>query len=314
MNKKKLLILVLFVSMIGLVSASLTDSLISYYKLDEQDVSGSGTIYDSLGINNATNVGASNSTGIIENAYDFESTETDRIRIDDGTGDFSQIGDQDFTLNVWVKPESLANYRTIFGATDDGGVIVFVNGSGKVCLACKGFPHVAGTDAIYSGEWSMVTMTFNASANTFLYYINGTADSGGAVSFTDTFSTGSGYDIGTFGTTSYPFDGIIDEFGMWTRILTSTEITDLYNSGDGLTYPFAPVDTCTCPGAGNNWEIDHSDACIINDDCDLTTGTLSFTGSGTTKINATITTTNLGDPGATGILEILSNALIWIKG
>ena len=74
------------------------------------------------------------------------------------------------------------------------------------------------------------------------------------------------------------------------------------------------VDTCTCAGAGNDWEIDHSDYCNITDACDLTTGTLSFTGAGITKCDAVIETTNLGDPGATGILKILSDCLIWIKG
>lgn len=31
---------------------------------------------------------------------------------------------------------------------------------------------------------------------------------------------------------------LIDEFGIWDRVLTSGEITELYNSGIGLTYPF----------------------------------------------------------------------------
>jgi len=63
------------------------------------------------------------------------------------------------------------------------------------------------------------------------------------------------------------------------------------------------ADTCTCPGAGNDWEIDMSDYCNITEACDLTTGTLSFTGTGITRINSTIKTTNLGDPGANGILK-----------
>ena len=33
-------------------------------------------------------------------------------------------------------------------------------------------------------------------------------------------------------------DGLIDEFGIWGRALTTTEIADLYNAGNGLTYPF----------------------------------------------------------------------------
>jgi len=74
----------------------------------------------------------------------------------------------------------------------------------------------------------------------------------------------------------------------------------------------APVDTCTCPGAGENWEIDMSDYCNITDACDLTTGTLSFTGAGWCNCNASVDTTNLGDPGASGILYIQDSCIITI--
>ena len=36
-------------------------------------------------------------------------------------------------------------------------------------------------------------------------------------------------------------NGIIDEVGFWNRELTSSEVTDLYNSGAGLAYPLVPV-------------------------------------------------------------------------
>lgn len=72
----------------------------------------------------------------------------------------------------------------------------------------------------------------------------------------------------------------------------------------------AVTDTCTCPGLNNNWEINHEDSCVINDNCDLGTGTLSFTGTGTTKCNATINTTDLGDPGDGGILSMLKDCII----
>ena len=76
-------------------------------------------------------------------------------------------------------------------------------------------------------------------------------------------------------------------------------------------YPISITDSCTCPGAGNNWEIDMSDGCNITNACDLTTGTLSFTGSGICYCNASIDTTNLGDPGS-GVLEIQNQCLITI--
>ena len=34
-------------------------------------------------------------------------------------------------------------------------------------------------------------------------------------------------------------DGLVDEVGMWSRVLTSGELDTLYNSGAGLAYPFS---------------------------------------------------------------------------
>ena len=55
------------------------------------------------------------------------------------------------------------------------------------------------------------------------------------------------------------------------------------------------ADTCTCPGAGNNWEIDLIDNCNIADNCDLVNGNITFINTGTITFNATITTCQIGD-------------------
>lgn len=36
--------------------------------------------------------------------------------------------------------------------------------------------------------------------------------------------------------TGYEIDGIIDEIGIWSRVLTYDEVQELYNSGNGLSY------------------------------------------------------------------------------
>ena len=43
------------------------------------------------------------------------------------------------------------------------------------------------------------------------------------------------------GGVTLPWNGSIDEMGVWNRILTPTEIGQLYNSGNGLAYPFGEV-------------------------------------------------------------------------
>jgi len=78
--------------------------------------------------------------------------------------------------------------------------------------------------------------------------------------------------------------------------------------------PGVPEDTCSCPSINTNWNISMADYCNITDACDLGTGKMSFYESGYCSVDAIIHTTNLGDPGVNGLLKILSNALIWIKG
>ena len=34
------------------------------------------------------------------------------------------------------------------------------------------------------------------------------------------------------------FIGNVDEYGLWSRVLTSTEVTEIWNNSNGLSYPF----------------------------------------------------------------------------
>ncbi len=74
------------------------------------------------------------------------------------------------------------------------------------------------------------------------------------------------------------------------------------------------VDTCSCAGLNNNWEVDMGDFCVIVDDCNLGTGKLSFINSGNFTIDAIINTTDMGDPGNGAIVWMNDEGLIEIDG
>jgi len=40
------------------------------------------------------------------------------------------------------------------------------------------------------------------------------------------------------GQTSNNINALLDEFGIWSRAISEAEVSELYNSGNGLTYPF----------------------------------------------------------------------------
>ena len=62
--------------------------------------------------------------------------------------------------------------------------------------------------------------------------VDTTAHSGGVASISTGFNIGAAADP-----TNY-WDGRIDSTSFWWKILTSTEVTDLYNGGSGFDYPF----------------------------------------------------------------------------
>ncbi len=304
-----------------LISAALVDNVLSSWHFEES----SGDLIDDAGSNDGTVSGTTREqTGIIDNSYFFDG-DNDGVNLGGGT-DLNFAGDM--TISAWVKlhADGAGTQRPIFmiwvGAERnvyftfeaDNKVWAYVGNGGSSQAG------VTGTSTPSTGNWHHVV--YRRDGSTIKVYVDGVLEKSANTALNGG-DTGEDVLIGTWSpVVAGFFEGDLDEIVVWNRAVTdggvadtetaTGEIAELYNSGSGFAYPFV-VDTCTCAGAGNNWEIDHSDACVINDDCDLTTGTLSFTGAGTTKINATINTTNLGDPGSSGILRILSNALIWVN-
>jgi hypothetical protein len=64
-----------------------------------------------------------------------------------------------------------------------------------------------------------------------------------------------------------------------------------------LSDEFQPDYTCTCPGEGNNWEVDMEDMCTLSTPCNLGTGNLTWTGSsGYFNCSAQLNLTNRDAP------------------
>lgn len=98
----------------------------------------------------------------------------------------------------------------------------------------------------------------------------------------------------------------------WNQLASSTGST-CFVYEEAMWWDVVAADTCTCAGSNENWEIDMADYCELTDPCELGTGKLSFTGSGNVSCDTEINTTNLGDPGANGIIYILDGCKINIR-
>ena len=219
----------------------LLTGLQSYYKLDEA----SGTITDAHGAVDSTteNSLTYSATGKINDAVDFN-----------GTTSYAAFGDVhdfsgDFTISCWVNFDSFPTgaYATFIGKGYDGSVQHYyfrLYETGGTMTLEVGTYRLSPVDNVYvstnvnswsTGTWYHVVGGYD-STEWFCYYNGGNkATQSGSSPYANAkaFSIGA---IDIAGTYSRHMDGRVDEIGVWDIALTSDNVTDLYNSGSGLSY------------------------------------------------------------------------------
>ena len=220
---------------------ALTDNLVSYWKFDEA----SGTAYDSHGSNDLTNVNTCTfGTGKLNNGADLERSSSQWFSIADAsqTGlDFSTA----LSFSLWYKPESLpavmgcllgkrgSGAESYYFAHITGGLRLSVDGTG----GGTSFDDLVVTTTITNGTWYHLVVTWDGATKTAKFYKDGTQVGGDQVGtnvssiYNGTAAFKNGIDA-----SGYSMDGMIDETGVWSRVLTGAEITSLYNSGTPLAY------------------------------------------------------------------------------
>lgn len=220
---------------------ALTDSLVSYWKLEEA----SGTRADSHGTNHLTdNNTVTQATGKLGNAAQFTAANSEWLSIADNAS--LSAGDTDFTLAAWVYLDSKSADRW-FAAKGGEYMFGYRNGSDRLIfiVAKAGNPTsiTAGTfGSPPTATWLHVVGWHDAVADQIGIAVNaGTANtaaySAGVDDSTSAFEVGRGDFFGL----NY-MDGRIDALGFWRRVLTAQERTDLYNGGAGLEYPFGTAE------------------------------------------------------------------------
>lgn len=220
---------------------SLLTNLVSYWKLDEA----SGNALDSHSTNTLTENGTggiASVAGKIVNARDFEFGDVDYFSLA-SNADVS-LGDEDFTWAAWVnlesKPGALLTILSKYSSTTAEYALFWYNPTDRFAFECAGaggandaFANNFGAPTI--GEWNHVVCWHDSVNNLLGISVNaGTADT---VAYTHGVGTNAAdFTLGKYGSLGFGFDGLIDEVGLWKRVLTSQERTDLYNGGAGLSY------------------------------------------------------------------------------
>lgn len=287
-------ILALLLCLLPIAHAALTDSLYAYYAFDN-----STDVNSNTSTNNGVNSGTTFvTTGILDGARNATASSGQYINL---TFRYDSLG-TNFTLNLWLRTPSTAAYSGLLHAFDSqqeglsfesGDNIVFWRND----LRCVMIPSPAG---LKDNAWHMITLVYISATNQSLYkdgtLINTTTTCTGALSsdYIQAFLD----DVGSTRT----FSGTLDEIGIWNRSLTSTEVTQLYNSGAALPYPFSSIVTSNLYTIHVTDLYDNSDLNGVTIDLwngtDLITNTTDSNGNayfydvgtGTASVNATFST------------------------
>lgn len=161
----------------------------------------------------------------------------------------SAITPGSFTVSTWVKKTTSPTEGVIcFWTTNDSTTATDcpVRISTTLRVRVSGTNYGAST-SINDGLWHHIVVISDSGSGLIKAYVDGVVEpiTGSPANFSN--STSSIYVGGVSGTTA-EFNGSIDETAMWNRVLSGTEVTELYRRGVNrlkLFYRTCPDATCS---------------------------------------------------------------------
>ncbi len=222
----------------GSAANGLLVNLVSYWKMDEA----SGTRVDERGSYNLTATGTVNDvSGVLNNAALIDAAGKYLTGSSSILGDCNAAGG--LTVNLWIKPTSFGGYRSVMDCAIDAfftgrRLSFFIDSSTIGYWTSRGSGASTDTPLTFStgfttGAWQMLTITIDGTtANIYRNAsIVATIASGVDVPSAAPFTLGDNPSSG-----GSRYDGAYDEGAVWKRVLSTGDITNLYNSGSALPY------------------------------------------------------------------------------
>jgi hypothetical protein len=215
---------------------ALTDNILAYWKLDN-DGSGAVSLVDSTsgGYTLTNNGSVTLGAGKIEGCGEFNNTSWLQ------TATLPAFGTSDFSVSAWINPDFTNGFPIIFNTRvidiPDVSGLTFGVSNGQLFVYSNDF-LVDSAGSVPNDTWSFVTLVRSEGGLTV--YLNGTVVGTGSVAGYS-FSQGGASIAGFQEASTWYWDGRIDEVGVWGRALSAIEISELYNSGVGNSYPFVAV-------------------------------------------------------------------------
>lgn len=234
---------------------ALIDSIVSYWKFDVDSNTQVDSHASNDGIVSGTPPATFTASGKINGAYDFPGeASTTTIAV---THDFGNVP---ISVSAWIKrADGVSVHNIMLAVTNDGWAFYIRGSQNDLTFGEVGVSEQPSTLLITDTDWHFVAVTYDGTDLKF--YVDGSTNTQSWAG--RTFSASTVYGIGSRAGVGVS-KGLIDEVAVWNKVLSPSEIIELYNSGVGFSYPF----------------VDPPVAAFSADDVDVSTGaTVNFTDS-----------------------------------
>ncbi|MFT6718223.1 MAG: hypothetical protein ACJAY8_000615 [Sphingobacteriales bacterium] len=295
----------LFTGLNSIKSQAVFDSLVAYYAMDDNLFLDSGP--DSLH-GQATNTTFLLDSGRTRNCHQF----SDGSSVEIFNHNLNIV-----TYNIWFKLDVFDEDQRIFHNGGKGGSpndlasssLVFLK-SGEIRFNFSN-PQGGNSLILFSGfvknpgVWNMATCTYDSTTMVSKLYLNGILRDSG-IALNNMIASPEAMRLSYYyGFTPQNVKGMLDEFGIWSRVLSDTEIVEIYDGGFGpdgepcvpkITSDSMLINTCDSAlvhGEYHNQEALYSDTLLGFNGCDSISNIyLDVLGQAMDTIFTTINDTN----------------------
>lgn len=233
---------------------ALTDNLVSYWKFDESSGNAADSTASAYTLSNNGTI--TYVAGKINNCGDLESGSSQYFSNGSGTTGLALTGD--FTIGLWVNFESTPSSGNTMWVVDKKSesnedysyyAVYLINDGGTLKIrlrttngSASSFIDVGVNWTPSTATWYYLLITRTSSGGSVSFYVNGAQQGSSQTGYNGalTGTNNLGFYVGRYKSADGRYyDGKVDEAGIWSRVVTGAEITQLYNGGSGLSYPFA---------------------------------------------------------------------------
>ncbi|NTU46678.1 DUF2341 domain-containing protein [Candidatus Roizmanbacteria bacterium] len=228
-------------------TTSLTKGLVGWWKMDE----GTGTsTTDSTGKGNTGTFNCSGTScvnpswttsGKYGNALSFIPTSNTSSYLTSNIVNVSSIQNSTITLSTWINPDNIDHSndkwiaRNGMGTDENYGIFLGSPSSGNYKILFSGYSGtwVSSSTTNYvvpSNTWSHIVVVLTQ-GKSISFYLNGNLIQTNTISFITVPAT-TAFHIGAGAGSSQAYNGYLDDFRIYNRALTTSEIQTLYNLSD----------------------------------------------------------------------------------